>query len=359
MRFADILERNGFVWRNAAWIPSLLYEAAVEARGESYRKGWVETVRMPVPVFCVGNMTVGGSGKTPGVHWLAEYLLSKGRRPAILTRGYGRRDEDELLVVSDGKAILADARAAGDEPVLLARRLPSVPVVAAADRASAARKAMEDFAADCLVLDDGFQHIRLFRNLDLVCVDASSPHSFGLGSRGLRRALLPAGALREPLSGLARAGLIFLTKINHVDFHEAAVLREQLSELAPGVPQIPVRYGMTFADPASGRDVSPEELKGLRVLTVCGLARPKTFEDAVKEAGADVLPMRFADHHFFTEAEMSRIVDAAAKDRRRIIVTEKDFQRLPEGFPCWVARLRWLPDTTDPTWLKKIDSLIS
>ncbi len=359
MRFADILERNDFLWRSAAWAPSLIYEAAVNARSGGYRKGWLETVRAPVPVFCVGNITVGGSGKTPGVLWLAEHLLSKGRRPAVLTRGYGRRDEDELLVVSDGKSLLADARASGDEPVMLARRLPSVPVVAAADRASAARKAVEDFGADCLVLDDGFQHLRLFRDLDLVCVDASAPRSFGLGSRGRKRAILPAGALREPLSGLARAGLIFLTKVNHANPKELALLQKQLSVLAPGVPQVPVRYGLAFSDPASGRVVSPEELRGLRVLSVCGLARPKTFEDAVREAGADVLPRRFADHHFFTDAELSGIVAAAAKERRRIIVTEKDFQRLPECFPCWVARLQWIPDSTDPLWLQKINSLIS
>jgi tetraacyldisaccharide 4'-kinase len=331
----------GLAWRAAFWAPSLLYRAAVAGRRRAYASGLLETVRLPVPVYCVGNLTTGGSGKTPGVIWLAERLKSLGRRPGVVSRGYGASGGGAVRVVSDGRGAVLDASEAGDEPSLIARRLPGVPVVTGADRAAAARAAWEELGCDALVLDDGFQHHRLHRDVDLVCVDALA--DYGLFSRG--GPLLPAGRLREPVSGLARAGVLFLTKSNLAGPESVGLWRDLLAEIAPGVPVAPVRYELSF-DPAI-----PGGLAGRRVLAVSGLARPESFERLLASAGADVTPCRFPDHHPFTAADRADVRARAEREGREVIVTEKDRQRLPEDFPCRAARLSWIPEE-DPAWTK-------
>jgi tetraacyldisaccharide 4'-kinase len=355
-------EKMGGAWRAFFGPPSALYGAAVRRRDSAYLKGTLETVRYPVPVFCVGNLTTGGAGKTPGVSWLINDLLSKGRRPAILTRGYGRRDESSLLIVSDGKNILAKALEAGDEPLLLARRFATVPVVAHSDRAAAARQAIERFSADCLVMDDGFQHHRLHRDMNLVCVDATDPGALGLSSSGEKMAgsfLLPSGRMREPLSGLERAHIIFLTKANFCGTDQLQDFKNALAGHAPGVPLVPVDYRLSFWDSQARMDFPETKLKGISVLALSGLARPQSFEEALGRLGARVVPCRFPDHHFFTDQELASVTRRASQDGALIVVTEKDYQRLPGSFPGVVARLDWVPDEADQAWRQKINSAIS
>jgi len=345
---AALQDRGGALWRSAFYLPSLVYGAAVAGRSGAYRRGFLETVRMPVPVFCVGNITTGGTGKTPATIWLANRLTGAGRRTAIITRGFGRRNPHAVRLISDGKKILADAREAGDEPRLLAERCPGAAVVVGADRAAAARRALEETGADAVVMDDGYQHHRLHRDMNLLCLDASE----AVPGNG---ALLPAGRLREPLEAMARAHVVFLTKANLVSAERVGGLRRSLAEDFPGLPLVAVDYRLSFWDPAARAAVSPATLFGREVVALSGLARPQSFEEALTKEGMKVSPARFPDHHFFSVMEQERVRRDAGE--RPIVVTEKDRVRLREDFPCVVARLEWVPE--DGPWTKKIDSVIS
>ncbi|HEX8922279.1 MAG TPA: tetraacyldisaccharide 4'-kinase, partial [Pyrinomonadaceae bacterium] len=182
-----------------------LYSAVTRARLALYRRGALRVHQISAPVISVGNITTGGTGKTPIVEWIARAVAKEGRRVCILTRGYGRADARRRVLVSDGERILAEAREGGDEPRLLAEKLQGMAaVVSDADRVGAARWAESNLKSDLFILDDGFQHLRIARDLDIVAVDATNPWGGGR--------LLPTGRLREPLSGLTRADLIILTR---------------------------------------------------------------------------------------------------------------------------------------------------
>src|SRR5205085_1292253 len=182
-----------------------LYGALVRTRLRLYRSGLLKTENVGAPVISVGNITAGGTGKTPLVEWAARALAGEGRRACVLTRGYGRADERRRVVASDGRSVLADARECGDEPRLLAEKLlGAASVVCDRDRVAAARWAREHLGAEVFVLDDGFQHLRIARDLDIVTLDATAPWG--------GRAMLPRGRLREPASGLSRADCVVITR---------------------------------------------------------------------------------------------------------------------------------------------------
>ena len=189
-------------WRILLLPMTPLYRGAVAARNAAYRRGWIESTQLDVPVISVGNLTFGGTGKTPTVIALARDLVRKGRHPAVLTRGYKRVDDAQTVVVGpDPKQAASEV---GDEPLEMAHRLPGVPIVVDADRARGGNQAQR-LGADVVVLDDGFHHRRLERDLDIVLIDAGDP--FGGGR------LPPLGRLREPVTGLKRAGAILVTKV--------------------------------------------------------------------------------------------------------------------------------------------------
>jgi tetraacyldisaccharide 4'-kinase len=366
---AALPDKLGWAWKAFFWPASLLYGAAVRARTAAYRNGVLEVVRLPVPVICVGNLTVGGSGKTPGVIWLVEYLLKKGRRPAVITRGYGARGDGAVRVVSDGKGARLSAEKAGDEPFLLGRRLPNVPVVAGADRAAAGRRAVEEFGADVLVMDDGYQHLRLFRDLNLLCLDAREAGS--LFKRG-GACLLPAGRMREPLSALWRADVVFLTRAELPAPDRLAAARKRVETCLLDVPVVPVHGVLSFYEHATGAPREEGLLRGADVLALSGLARPEAFEEALRRRGMRVHPRRFPDHHFFSAGERAELLALARAQKREIVTTEKDAVRLPPDFPCLVARLDWspapshVPEKGDTTplprtvpWTQRLDSVIS
>jgi tetraacyldisaccharide 4'-kinase len=369
VNLGELAEGFGWAWKGFFWPASLLYGAAVKGRSALYRRGWCETVRLPVPVFCVGNITVGGSGKTPGVIWLVEYLRRKGRRPAVITRGYGARSRAGVRIVSDGSGPLLSVEEAGDEPFLMARRLPGVPVLAGADRALAGREACEIFKADCLVMDDGYQHLRLFRSGNFLCLDATEvPALFEIAGA----ALLPAGRLRESLSSLWRADIVFLTRAEIMTPERLAAVRAKMEECLLDVPIVPVYGALSFYDHRTGLPVEEAFLSGGKVIAVSGLARPASFEEALRKRDMNVVCRRFPDHHFFSASERNALAARAQAEGRRLIVTEKDAVRLPADFPCLVARLEWSPwdgqvrekgDTTSlprtVPWTQRIDSVIA
>lgn len=295
-----------------AWTNRLLHEWGLRPRRA-----------LPAVVLSVGNITLGGTGKTPFAIWLARWLRREGRVPVVLTRGYAREDEDRLVVVHDGRRLRAHTLEAGDEPVLVATALGDTPVVACADRYRAGRFALRRFACDTMLLDDGFQHVALERQGEIVLLDATRP----LG--GLR--LFPRGTLREPLGALERAHLIVLTRCD--ESRRSQQMARTLRQRHPGTEVVRTRLRPTrLVRLQDGEARSLAWLSGKRVVLACGVGNPDSVRRAVEKLGALVVVQDdLADHARPTRAQV------AEWERLRrhahchaIVVTEKDAVKLRE-----------------------------
>jgi tetraacyldisaccharide 4'-kinase len=297
------------------------YGLGVRLRGALYDREVLHGEQVEgLRIISVGNLNVGGTGKTPAVLHLAGMLIRAGRKVGILTRGYGRRSKTPLTFM--GTEPLPSAEEAGDEPLLLARRCPEARVLVGADRRALARRARDELGLEVVLLDDGFQHRKLARDEDVVVVDEAA--GFGNGQ------LLPRGPLREPLSALKRATLFWI--------RTAAIPAVSLPPL-PG-PQVRTRYRPTaWVDPA-GTEHAPEALSGVPVFALAGLARPGSFLRTLRELGVNLQGSAlFPDHHAFTAAELRDVELRAATHGAKIVTTEKDAVRLPRGFEAWTVRL--------------------
>ena len=308
----------------AAW------RAGVAARLALYHHGFLRVRKAGRPVISVGNVAAGGAGKTPFVLWLAGELAAAGKNPAILTRGYGRTSRG-TVVVSDGMGALAPVAAAGDEAALLARALPNVPIVADADRSRGAEKTLALRPETGLfLLDDGFSHLALGRNVEVVLLDATAPDAGG--------ALLPEGRLREPLSSLARADLIVVTKCEQADPSAAAALA---ARYAPGVPLFHATTEVTGIFDESGVRVRPEDLPGKTLVAVAGLARPEAFFATLRALGvtpAESLPFR--DHIPYRPGDLRRIERTAeSSGATAVVTTDKDAVKLEGRCPLPLFRV--------------------
>lgn len=300
-----------------------LFRAGAAARGALYDAAVIPSRRAGVPVISVGNLAAGGAGKTPVALAIAGRLLDAGRRPAVLSRGYGAARGDDR-VVSDGERVLLDAAGGGDEPVLLARRRPGLRVLCGADRARLAPMAVAT-GADVLLLDDGFQHRRLRRDLDVVVLDASNP--WGNGH------CLPFGPNREPRSALRRAGLVWLTHADRASEAELEALRE-LSRRSTGRDPVESRHAARdLADGRLERTFPLSGLAGRRVGLLTGVARPESVRRTVEGLGGVVVAsLAYPDHHPFTEGDVRAAMEAAWRGGGEwLVTTEKDAVRLPEG----------------------------
>ena len=305
---------------------------------------WLINVRifrdktLGVQVIAVGNLTVGGTGKTPVVEKFARELQNAGRKVAILSRGYRsrpaplhqrllnkvllREDQTPPRVVSDGKSLLLDSEMAGDEPYMLASNLKDVVVLVDKDRVKSGRYAIEKFGCDTLLLDDGFQYWKLRgRRQDIVLIDRQQPF-------GTER-LLPRGTLREPPSHLARASVIFITKSDG----NTAELRRRIAQLNPvaGVIEC-IHHPLYLEDVFTGQRLGLESLKGLKVASLSGIAQPESFEQSLVQLGAElVYSKRFTDHHRFTQQEILNAINRSKKRQAETIVTtQKDAVRFPK-----------------------------
>jgi tetraacyldisaccharide 4'-kinase len=290
-------------------------------------KAWERRESRPLPGFVVsiGNLTVGGTGKTPAAMMLAEWAFREGHRVAVLSRGYGGKYDQEVLEVSDGRDIKAGPREAGDEPFLMATRLQGVPVILARKRYLAGLHAHRRFRSDFFVLDDGYQHLDLKRDLDLVLMDAVRP--FGNGH------LLPWGPLREPLSHLRRADAFLITGTERDTNGTGGDLAGLLKRRFPGKPRFrATRLPDRIVFPNRKEDHDPRYLKGKRILAFAGIAGPARFRDTLSRLGAEVVSFQsFKDHHEFTSEEIRQWVEW--KDRlgvSAVVTTEKDWVRLRE-----------------------------
>ncbi len=330
---------------------SLLYGWAVAVRFWLYKVGLFRPHALGCQVLSVGNLTVGGTGKTPVVEAFARELLKRGRKVAILSRGY-RRDRpslgqqiiDRVLlrdrrkpppVVSDGRRLLLDSARGGDEPYMLAINLPEAAVIVGKNRVKSGLYAIRKFGCDTLILDDGFQYLRLKHRRDIVLVDRTNP--FGNGR------LLPRGILREPIRSIRRAHFIFITKSNG---DGAPELKRKLRELNPDAEISECCHRPRhLKDVYSGEILPLERLQGLDIVTISGIAAPQGFENELKRLGARVLHhQRYADHHRYSQQEILDVINIGIqRGARAVVTTEKDAVRLPfverRDLPIWFLRV--------------------
>ena len=317
---------------------SKLFQVGVKLRLWLYNVRILRDTTLGVQVIAIGNLTVGGTGKTPVVEKFARELRDAGRNVAILSRGYRskpppfhewllnkillREDQTPPRVVSDGKSLLIDSEMAGDEPYMLASNLKDVVVLVDKDRVKSGRYAIEKFGCDTLLLDDGFQYWDLHgRRHDVVLVDRQQP--FGNGH------LLPRGTLREPPSHLARAHTIFITKSDG----QSAELRKRIAKINPGAAIIEcVHHPLYLEDVFTAGRIGLDFLKGRKVAAFSAIAQPESFEQNLIKLGAElVYSKRFVDHHRFTQQEILNAINRGKKRQATtIITTQKDAVRFPK-----------------------------
>jgi tetraacyldisaccharide 4'-kinase len=277
--------------------------------------------RLPGLVVSVGGLTVGGAGKTPMTAAVAGWARDRGFRTAVLSRGYGRRGRDRVVTVSDGERVLKGADEAGDEPSMLASMLPGVPVVVAGRRSRAGEEARRAWDTELFVLDDGFQHWALERDLDLVLLDAADPVGNGR--------LLPRGPLREPVAGLERAHLAVLTRCA-VPEEEAPEPADALLRRFPGLARIKsVHVPAGLHLPGRSLEKPPSSLRGRRVAAYCGIAAPGAFRETLAGLGAEVPAFRrFRDHHRYSRRDVKGLLGWFRRSGAELLLTtEKDWVR--------------------------------
>jgi tetraacyldisaccharide 4'-kinase len=334
-------ERHGkraAILRSVLFALSKVFIGAVKARRFLYNVRILRDSTLGVQVIAIGNLTVGGTGKTPVVEKFARELQDQGRTVAILSRGYRskpppftKRLWDKILfrgdstpprIVSDGKNLLLDSETAGDEPYMLASNLKDVVVLVDKDRVKSGRFAIEKFGCDTLLLDDGFQYWKLRgRRHDVVLIDRQQP--FG------NERLLPGGTLREPPSHLARATTIFITKSDG----NTAELRKRIEQYnsTAGIIEC-IHAPLYFEDVFSGERKGLELLQGKKIASLSGIAQPESFEQSLIKLGGElVYAKRFADHHRFTQQEILNAINRSKKRQAfAIITTQKDAVRFPK-----------------------------
>lgn len=311
------------------------YRGLLEIRERLYGWGVLKSRRLPCPVISIGNLTLGGSGKTPAVELAVVTLRELGVRAAVVSRGYGRRSRG-VQVVADRTALRADPQWSGDEPFLLARRLSGVPVVVGENRYEAGRRCVESFGVGALVLDDAFQNRTVEKDLEIVLVPGVSP--WGNGH------LFPRGPLREPLSALGRAHLVLVVG---GELHERARVAEEVGRWNPRAPIVAADY-----EPLECWQVrettprAPETLRGRRLLGFAGIARPEGFRRTTERLGVSLTGLaEFPDHHWYEPEELAAIVrQAEASGAEGLVTTEKDYVRLSAPalttIPIWVLSVR-------------------
>ncbi len=309
---------------------SLPYRLGLEANLALYQWGLKARTQPALPVVSVGNLSLGGTGKSTAVAYLARQLQARGVTAAIVARGYGRRAPGSVQLVSTGEGLLLEPALAGDEPTMLAQMLPGVPVAVGKRRERVIALLARATPAQVVLLDDGFQYFRMERLVDLVLVDA--------GRDCARERLFPAGYLREPWAHLRRAHQVWFTHADRVE-PETLAAREQFVRRYYEGPVVLTRHRLTALRGPQGQRCPPEQLAGERVLAVSALGNPASFEDSLIQAGAEVTALRYPDHHQYTRKDGQRMLrEKGRRGAELVVVTEKDAVKL-ESFTkgVWVA----------------------
>ena len=315
---------------------SPIYSGIMKVRESLYLKGLKRRYKLDVPVISVGNLTMGGTGKTPVVGLLASLLLKKGFKPGIISRGYGGAVDNKVNVVSDGKDVFLDAKAAGDEPYFLATSLPGVPVLTGIVRVLPCRHAIKEFGCNILILDDGFQHLSVNRDLDLVLFSAAT---LAGNSR-----VFPGGDLREPVSALKRCDAFILTGVTDELKERSTKFGELLQKRFPEKPVFYTSYqsvGATSFQNEILQDVGslPTPLFGF-----CGIAQPELFQKTIaaqKISLSGFMPLN--DHQPFKPGIIKKIIDQAqSTNANGLITTEKDLAKIQDdtfSLPCFALKM--------------------
>jgi tetraacyldisaccharide 4'-kinase len=345
-----MIDKGDKLKRALLWLPAKLYELAVRLRVAAYETEYRKPKRLDAVVISVGNITLGGTGKTPMVARIASYIKSEDHSVAILTRGYGRKSSG-MRALNAGRASLSggannkagDAAEAnsyrefGDEPLMLARALPDVPVVINKDRSEGGQWAINELGAEVLVLDDAYQHLALARDLNILVIDATDP--FG----GFE--MVPFGRLREPLYGIKRADAVIITRADR-PFDQAqtnAIIKHFCGDKTPVMYVCSLIARLRHIE--TGEAYETNEFIGWNAALMCGIGNPHAFADDIIQVGINIVSENFfPDHHPFTQEDLDRATRAAQDARADLIVTtEKDAVRL-EGLkqgaiPIYAAQL--------------------
>jgi tetraacyldisaccharide 4'-kinase len=362
-------ERKGSIIRQILRVLSIVYLVLIKMRMAGYRYGFLKKKKLPVRVISVGNLTVGGSGKTPAIIEIAYLLRDTSKRVGVLIRGYKGRYERQQWVVSDGKikaqrqkdgrtgfqpvSINASLEDAGDEACLLAKNLTNIPVLVGKNRWASGKYAIQEFGCDTLLLDDGFQHLKLYRDVDILLYDVSVPQ------QGLR--LFPEGVLREPLSAAKRAKVIILT---HTDMVTDTPYEDMIKGLNPEaliltsihLPLCLIRSQVSGVRDEKDSNIYPLSLiKGKTILACSGIGSPESFEHSLRQFDPDrIIPLRFPDHHSYDSTCLRRI-EEMAMDTDMVVTTEKDMIRLKaKNIGCPLFFLKIQLSITTSNWQKKL-----
>jgi tetraacyldisaccharide 4'-kinase len=326
-----------------------VYSAVTRARFAAYRRGLLSVSKLGATVISVGNLTTGGTGKTPLVEWVCRTVdavahegVREGKKICVLTRGYGRANPKTQVIVSNGTELLATATQAGDEPFMLANNLLGVAaVISNPNRLAAGNWAIENLHSEVFVLDDAFQHVRLFRDLDIVTIDATNPWGGGM---------LPSGRLREPRSGLSRAHCVVITRTEQVN--DIGAIRETVRRFAGEVPILSARMRTMRIRRVDGSMSETAESFSQPIAAFCGIGNPDSFFDHLRREGYQLaLTRTFPDHHHYQQSEIDSLVrDAKASGAMSLFTTAKDATKLQPfkpGLPCYVLDIEISIDDED------------
>jgi tetraacyldisaccharide 4'-kinase len=312
---------TGAAWRGALRLAEAPYAAAVAWRNRRYDRGRSEVRRVAVPVVSVGNITMGGVGKTPLVEWLARWFRERGVRVTLISRGYG-----------------AEAGSRNDEALELEQKLPDVPHVQNPDRVEAAELAIEEFQCQLILLDDAFQHRRIHRDLDIVVIDALEPFGFDH--------VFPRGMLREPLSGLRRADVIALSRADLISTEERFAIQARVDRYALNAVRVEMRHAPRMLLAADGREAPLETLAGAEVAAFCGIGNPQGFRSTLESCGCRITELReFPDHHAYTREDVESLTAwaAAHSSAAMVVCTHKDLVKIGETqlgpLPLWALTI--------------------
>jgi tetraacyldisaccharide 4'-kinase len=328
------------VERLALRAASLPYGWVVQLRNAAYARGWLRCQRVSVPVVSVGNLTAGGTGKTPCVEYLARFYRQGDRRVAILSRGYGSNDGPN------------------DEALVLEQNLPDVPHLQGVDRVKLARRAIEQYKSELLLLDDGFQHRRLARDLDLLLIDATAPWGHGY--------LLPRGLLREPPSALRRADVIVLTRCDQVPAEQRTRLRQTIARIAPKKPVVETTHRPVELNNNEGGTAPLDVLREGPIAAFCGLGNPQAFRRTLLDLDARVWDFRaYPDHHAYSRGDVESLRRWAESlpDGTILLTTQKDLVKLRLSRlgdrPLWCLRIRLRVEAGQDVLNDRLQSILS
>ena len=306
------------------------YSIAVGLRNFLYSKGWLRIHRANAPVISVGNITTGGTGKTPLVIWLCNLLQQKAIRCAILTRGYKTRRASCVMrrAKNERNTQYAIHNTEIDEPAILAQSCLEARVIVNPDRVAGVVEAISEFGAKTLIMDDGFQHRRLGRDLDIVTIDATRP--FGYGK------MLPAGLLREPLTSLKRADAVVITRCDQAAEAELTQIEEKLQQANPNMIIARSIHAAVYATSTDNKEISLEELKDKKIFAFCGIGNPDAFLNTIKALGSEVVGSKvYNDHHHYTDDCLADIYRQATHLKADLILTtQKDWTKITRLVPA-------------------------